>query len=162
MCTAICSITHGSARTVYPGHRHEAVASMVHGMLCMRVAQLPRHAQSELFHCCIAKQGSCSTVSGSCLSAKPLVPYSVGCSVVQHRSRFAAEAASPAAPQLVNVQVTHLSSAPQLVSYHSIPGKCLTTDVLQAPNYDVSAHVICMLYGMKIKKVSMRVGVGDE
>ncbi|EIE24541.1 hypothetical protein COCSUDRAFT_46844 [Coccomyxa subellipsoidea C-169] len=50
---------------------------------------------------------SCPTpVSGKvqcCPSAKPLVPYSIGCSVMQPRSRFAADA-DAAAPQLDAVQ----------------------------------------------------------
>jgi hypothetical protein len=37
-----------------------------------------------------------------CPSAKPLVPYTIGCSVIQPRSRFAAEVA---APQLDSLQV---------------------------------------------------------
>lgn len=56
-------------------------------------------------------------------SAKPLVPYSLGCSVVQPRSRFSAEAAAPAAIQADPVQVSTLpvSSPFEYWSHKSLP-----------------------------------------
>ncbi len=49
-----------------------------------------------------------------CPSAKPLVPYSIGCSVMQPQSRFAADA-DAAAPQLDAVQVGNTNFSPAFV-----------------------------------------------
>ncbi|CAL8467543.1 g7081 [Coccomyxa elongata] len=88
-------------------HLQEARAFCPEGASLSDVYNQPAHVPGAS----AAATSFASPISKSCPSAKPLVPYSVGCSIVQPRSRFAAEATAPASPQLVNVQAPEVNNA---------------------------------------------------
>ncbi|BDA42822.1 hypothetical protein COCOBI_03-7150 [Coccomyxa sp. Obi] len=88
-------------------HLQEARAFCPEGASLSDVYNQPAHVPGAS----AAATSFASPISRSCPSAKPLVPYSVGCSIVQPRSRFAAEVAAPSSPQLANVQAPELDNA---------------------------------------------------